>query len=114
MRLKKQQIPDMPPHEPLPRFPIPFWDADTVRMGRFRPVLMEELVLHEPRTVMERELDNFTSTIRQKPSWWTKVFQSEVVQRWELEASEQGVDRKMFKFALQVITEFSVRRRQAP
>lgn len=99
----------MPPHEPLPRFPSPFWDSDVFCTARFRPDVMEELVLHEPRTVMERKLDTFTSTVRQKPLWWKKVFQSEVVQRWESEASEQDVDSNMFNFALQVITAFSSR-----
>lgn len=83
-------------------------------MGRFSRRVMEELVLYEPRTVMERKLDTFTSTIRQRPSWWTKVFQSEVVQRWESEASEQDVHSKMFRFALQVLAHFSVRGSSLP
>lgn len=60
------------------------------------------MVIPDPRTVLERTLDSFTSAIREKPVWWEKVFFSEIVERWQAEASQQDVDHAMFDFALQV------------
>ena len=88
--------------DPVPRFPVPFWDPDTVSQTRFSPNDMEHMLLPEPRTVLERRLDGFTAAIREKPRWWEKVFNAEVVEHWRAEATQQDVDDGMFNFALQV------------
>lgn len=70
--------------------------------ARYAHGALEEMMLPEPRTVLERKLDSFTSAIREKPLWWDKVFVCEIVERWKAEASQQDVDHAMFEFALQV------------
>ena len=87
---------------PLPRFPIPFWDADTVMCAQAFPADMDRMVMPEPRTVLERNLDDFTAAIREKSQWWLKVNNTEVVEHWRSEAAQQDVDDKTFEFALQV------------
>lgn len=86
----------------LPAFPVPFWDADTVMIATFSPVDMERMVMPEPRTVLERNLDGFTSAIREKTQWWIKIHSPDVVERWRLEGAQQDVDDATFEFALQV------------
>lgn len=94
---------NMASQEPATQLPSPFWDQDDVAHARFRPETFKTKMIPRARTVLERTLDQFTATIRQKPRWWEKVFRNEIVQRWESEASEQDVDSKTFSFALQVI-----------
>lgn len=87
--------------EPLPVFPSPFVDGETVRMARYTPEEVEQMVLPEARTALERELDAFTCAIREKPFWWEKVFKDDVVEHWKTEALQQELDSDMFDFGLQ-------------
>lgn len=87
---------------PFPRFPSPFWASDALEEARFYEEKMKEMLLPTPRTVLERKLDSLTGSIRQKSNWWMKIFQSDVVEHWQVEAAQQDVDSTMFDIAVQV------------
>lgn len=86
----------------LPRFPIPFWDKDTVMCAGTFPADMDVMVMAEPRTILERNLDRFTQAVREKARWWEKVHTPGVIERWRFEAALQNVEEHTFDFALQV------------
>lgn len=96
--------------EPLPKFPSPFVDGESVSMARFEPEEMEEMMLPDARTALERKLDTFTCAIREKPLWWEKVFKDDIVERWKTEALQQDMGSDMFDFGVQVIPPVRSRR----
>lgn len=85
----------------FPRFPVPFLDSGTLEFARFDQSQKETMLIPEPRTVMKRRLDSFTSAIRGKADW-LKIHSPATVQHWKAEAAEQDVTNTMFHVALQV------------
>lgn len=83
-------------------FPSPFLDHETLMDAHFVPYEADDLMLAEPPSEIEKQLNRFTSTVREKARWWTRVHKPAVVARWKTAAAAQGVSDAMFDFALQV------------
>lgn len=85
----------------LPVFPSPFTEFEARRTSPEARRARQRLI-PTPRTVLERNLDNLTSAVREKSFWWEKLGDEGIVSRWRSEAMEQHVSAQMFSFALQV------------
>lgn len=86
----------------MPRFPVPFWESVDIMCAHYDVDDMQRMVMPEPRTLLEKKLDLFTATVRQKSQWWVKAHKHDVVERWRSEAAQQDVDDSTFEFGLQV------------
>jgi Protein of unknown function (DUF4246) len=58
-------------------------------------------------TLPERRIRSFTAAIREKPLWRTKIDDKHIQERWRKEASEQGMTKEEFDYALEELRYWS-------
>jgi Protein of unknown function (DUF4246) len=55
-----------------------------------------------PKTLLEQDIDRFTSALREKPDWQIKCQDPDIVSKWNAEALAQRLSQAEFDFAMQV------------
>jgi Protein of unknown function (DUF4246) len=58
----------------------------------------------DPKTLLEKHIDAFTSALRDKENWKRKCHDRVIVQKWTEEAKQQGMSAEAVDFAMQVCT----------
>ena len=70
-----------PPPGPQPSHHIPYWSFGAATVAQPVPPKLQTC------------LDTVSSTIRQKPNWWTKIHDPTIVAKWEDEIAPQITDK---------------------
>jgi len=61
----------------------------------------------EPKSRLEQLIVQVSSSIRLKPQWQTKINNKDIVNKWELEARDQGVTEHQFQFVMDELHYFA-------
>ncbi|CAL9557793.1 hypothetical protein SUDANB37_04590 [Streptomyces sp. enrichment culture] len=81
----------------LPAFPLPFEAS-------------RSLSLAPPRTLRELQMTRFSSRVREKPGWYDKMRDADIVARWTREALDQGLTEAQVRYVLAELAHYAALR----
>ncbi|MGZ3097032.1 DUF4246 domain-containing protein [Streptomyces sp. H62] len=78
----------------LSAFPLPFHASRSIAFAT-------------PRTLRELQMMRCSSLIREKPGWWEKMHDADIVGRWSREAIAQGLTEAQVRFVLDELSHYA-------
>ncbi|GGO58467.1 hypothetical protein GCM10012287_56690 [Streptomyces daqingensis] len=81
----------------LSAYPLPFESSDSVKFA-------------EPRTLRELQMIQCSAAIREKPRWFEKMNDAEIVSRWTQEAVAQGLTEAQIEYVLDELRHYAALR----